>query len=38
MGVTIHYSLRLATRSAAVAERTVRTLHTAATEAKKRLK
>ena len=31
MGVTIHYSLRLATRSALVAERTVRTLHTAAT-------
>lgn len=30
MGVTIHYSLRLATRSAAVAERTVRRLHGAA--------
>ncbi len=31
MGLTIHYSLRLATRSAAVAERTVRDLHAAAT-------
>lgn len=31
MGLTIHYSLRLATRSAAVAERTVRELHAAAT-------
>ena len=30
MGITIHYSLRLATRSAAVAERTVRELHAAA--------
>ncbi len=31
MGLTIHYSLRLATRSAAVAERTVRELHAGAT-------
>jgi hypothetical protein len=36
MGLTIHYSLRLATRSAAVAERTVRELHAAATRLGKR--
>ncbi len=36
MGVTIHYSLRLATRSSAVAERTVRELHAAATRFAKR--
>lgn len=36
MGITIHYSLRLATRSAAVAERTVRKLHTATTHFAKR--
>ena len=30
MGITIHYSLRLPTRSASVAERTVRELHAAA--------
>ncbi len=36
MGLTIHYSLRLATRSAAVAERTVRDRQAAATHLAKR--